>query len=229
MTDHSSTAHVSPQPLSVRLRAMLRPGNRWFAPIVFAAALALGLIASAIWLHSRATPSIPAASDTAVAADPTHAPLPTPTVGALSTLPPAAQAAPGAAYIASKPAAVETEATDTNAPDATTTTPETSTAPAEASPTEADSQAQVIERSQPEYPIESLRAHEEGTVRLQVALDALGNVEDVRIASSSGSRDLDRAAIASVRGWHFRPARHAGEAITGMTEVSVDFRMDEQH
>jgi len=88
--------------------------------------------------------------------------------------------------------------------------------------------AQVIERSEPNYPIEALNAHEEGEVHLQVALDALGNVEDVRVASSSGSRQLDRAAMESVRSWHFRPARHAGEAVSSMIDVPVNFRIDDR-
>jgi len=95
-------------------------------------------------------------------------------------------------------------------------------------PAGGDSEAQVIERSEPNYPIASLNAREEGEVRLQVALDALGSVEDVRIIDSSGSNRLDRAAIESVRSWRFRPARHAGEAIAGMTNVSVNFRLDDQ-
>ncbi len=90
-----------------------------------------------------------------------------------------------------------------------------------------DSEAQISERTPPEYPLESLRAHEEGEVRLQIALDALGNVEDVRVAGTSHSRNLDRAAMSAVRSWHFRPATHNGQPIGSMIEVPVDFRLDE--
>ena len=230
MTYDDPHPHVSPQSLPARLRAALRrllaalrPGQRWFALVVFALALLLGLAVGAIWLHTRATQPAPTAAGATIASDPTHPPLPTPTPGALSTLPPAMQSAPGAAYIASKPAVAEPEATD-SAPGPTTVTQPSS----DATTAEGDSEAQVTEHNQPDYPIESLNAHEEGEVRMQVALDALGNVEDVRIASSSGSRRLDRAAMEAVRSWHFRPARRAGEAVSSMIDVPVDFRIDER-
>ena len=229
MTDDEPPPHVSRPSLPARLRAALRPGQNWFALVVFALALMFGLVVSAIWLHMRTTQPAPAAAGATSTAEPTRPPLPTPMPGALSPLPSTAQPAPGAAYIASSPAAAEPETPDTTALGSTPAS-QPSTAPsADATPAEADSEPQVIERSEPNYPIESLNAHEEGEVRLQVALDALGNVEDVRIASSSGSRMLDRAAMESVRSWRFRPAHRAGVAVSGMLDVPVDFRIDEQH
>jgi protein TonB len=229
MTEYSNSRKYSTQePLRDRLRALFRPGHRWFAPILFALALVLGLAIGALWLHTHAMQPVPAAAGAAIVADPTHPPLPTPTPGA-STLPPAVQSAPGAAYIASRPAAAEADdAVDTATQASTSTTQESAASPATATPAGGDSEAQVIQRTQPDYPAESLQAGEEGEVRLQVALDALGNVEDVRVVSSSGSHTLDRAAISAVRVWRFRPARHAGEAISGITDVSVNFHMDEQ-
>lgn len=218
----------STQSLPARLRAALRPGQRWFAAVVFALALALGLVVGAIWQHTRPAQPAPTTAGATIAADPTHPALPTPMPGALSTLPPAQQQAPGAAYIATTPEAAGSELTDTTAPDATPNERASIASPADASPVEGDSEAQVIERSEPNYPIEALNAHEEGEVRLQVALDALGNVEDVRVASSSGSRQLDRAAIESVRSWRFRPARRAGEAVSSMIDVPVNFRIDDR-
>jgi len=228
MTDDDPPAHVSPQSLPARLLAALRPGQRWFALVVFALALILGLVASTIWMHTRATQPAPATAGATIPSDPTHPPLPTPMPGALSTLPPAQQQAPGAAYIASNPATAEPAAATDGVPDSTPAAQASTASPADAAPEEGDSEAQVIERSEPNYPIESLNAREEGEVRLQVALDALGHVEDVRIVDSSGSRMLDRAAMESVRSWRFRPARRAGEAIASMTNVSVDFHLDEQ-
>ncbi len=206
---------------------MFRPGHRWFAPILFTIALVLGLAVGALWLHTHATQSARVVANPAIALDPTHPPLPTPTPGALSTLPPAAQSTAGTAYIASTPAAAEPDV-ESAASGSTQATQEPAASSGEAMPAEGDSEAQVIERNQPDYPADALRAHEEGEVRLQVALDALGNVEDVRIAGTSGSRTLDSAAMEAVRGWHFRPARHAGEAISGSTEVSVNFQIDDQ-
>ncbi len=86
----------------------------------------------------------------------------------------------------------------------------------------------MIERRQPEYPSDALQAHEEGEVRLQISIDPLGNVEDVRIAHSSGANSLDRAAMDAARGWRYRPARRAGEAVSGALEVPVQFSLDER-
>ena len=44
-----------------------------------------------------------------------------------------------------------------------------------------------------------------GTVTLRVSLSAVGDVLDVAIARSSGSRLLDRAAQDAVRTWRFLP------------------------
>jgi protein TonB len=225
MTYDDPTDASSPQSLPGRLLAALRPGQRWFALVVFALALMLGLVVSAIWVHARAIQVAPAAAGPTIASDPTHPPLPTPMPGALSTLPPAMPSAPGAAYIASSPATVEPAAATDSETDSTPVGEASMASAADATPAERDSEPQVIERSEPNYPIESLNAREEGEVRLQVALDALGSVEDVRVVDSSGSRMLDRAAMDSVRHWRFRPARHAGEAMAGMTEVTVAFHL----
>jgi len=230
MTDDTPPAHIAPQTLPARLLAALRPGQRWFSLVVFAIALVLGLAVSAIWMHSRTIQPVPATAGAVIAADPTHPPLPTPMPGALSTLPPAQQQAPGAAYIASSAVEAVPDAAAASGPGPSTAALEPAAgSPADAASSEGDREAQVIERSEPNYPIESLNAREEGEVRLQVALDALGNVEDVRVIDSSGSRMLDRAAMESVRSWRFRPARHAGEPIASMATVSVDFHLDEQH
>src|SRR5690348_7134203 len=116
MTFDDPPSHISQQSLPARLRAALRPGQRWFALVVFALALVLGLVVSAIWLHTGAARPTPVVAGATIASDPAHPPLPTPMPGALSTLPPAAQPAPGAAYIASSPAAAEPDTADSIPP-----------------------------------------------------------------------------------------------------------------
>jgi len=124
--------HVSPQSLPTRLLAALRPGRRWFAVVVFALALAFGLMVGAIWQHTRASQPAPAAAGATIPSDPTHPPLPTPMPGALSTLPPAMQSAPGAAYIASSPATAEAETADDTGPGSTPAAQTSTTSPADA-------------------------------------------------------------------------------------------------
>ena len=62
-------------------------------------------------------------------------------------------------------------------------------------------------RPAPAYPAESLRAQEQGTVRLLIAVDPTGKVSTVTIQESSGYHRLDQAAIEAVKQfWYFGPA-----------------------
>jgi periplasmic protein TonB len=204
----------------------MRPGKALFALVLFALALGLGCIVGALWLHSRPAQPAPAMTGSTPNPDPTHPPLPAPMTGGLSTLPPPATPAPDAPRIAVAASGSAASGTETDAVSNASVEPDEAASVAAAS-TDDNSDAQVIERRQPEYPSDALQAHEEGEVRLQISIDPLGKVEDVRIAHSSGSNSLDRAAIDAARGWRYRPARRAGEAVTGVVEVPVQFSLDE--
>jgi len=58
---------------------------------------------------------------------------------------------------------------------------------------------------------------------VEVGLD--GEPTSVSIASSSQSRDLDRAAMDAVRKWRFRPAQRDGQAVAGTIIVPVEFKL----
>ena len=92
----------------------------------------------------------------------------------------------------------------------------------------ADRDPSPLARIQPEYPAAALRAREEGTVLVRAEVDALGNPTNVGIAKRSGSRDLDRAAMAAVRKWKFEPAMKDGKAVASTVQVPVDFTLAEQ-
>lgn len=74
----------------------------------------------------------------------------------------------------------------------------------------------------PEYPPESYRRREEGTVELQVMVRADGAVGRVNIAKSSGFPRLDQAAVVAVQAAHFTPGTCDGTP-TAM-EVIIPFR-----
>jgi protein TonB len=65
----------------------------------------------------------------------------------------------------------------------------------------------VLQRVMPHYPIESVRAGEEGSAVLQVLVDESGRASEVRVARSSGSQRLDDSAVSAVRMWRFAPGR----------------------
>ena len=83
-------------------------------------------------------------------------------------------------------------------------------------------------RIQPQYPPTAYRNREEGSVLVRAEVDADGVPGEVTLMRRSGSRDLDNAALAAVRQWHFRPAIENGKAIASAVEVPVDFKLGEQ-
>lgn len=99
--------------------------------------------------------------------------------------------------------------------------------PARTSPRRpADRDARAVNQPAPEYPATALRSREEGTVVVNVEVDASGKPTDVGLAKRSHSRDLDRAALAAVRGWTFEPAIRDGKPVASAVQVPVDFRLD---
>ena len=77
----------------------------------------------------------------------------------------------------------------------------------------------------PEYPGLARRRRYEGTVLLEVLVDATGMVGDIRLADSSGYTVLDQAAVKSVRSWVFKPGRRGDETIEMWVRVPVRFEL----
>lgn len=62
----------------------------------------------------------------------------------------------------------------------------------------------------PNYPANSARNGDTGTVGLALLIAPDGRVADSRVTSSSGFRELDRAAVAALSSCRFKPARTNG-------------------
>jgi len=77
------------------------------------------------------------------------------------------------------------------------------------------------------YPPSSVRAHEEGTVLLNVLVDAEGHATRVEIARGSGHAALDAAAREAVSRAHFKPVLRDGVAVSAWGIVPIRFRLDE--
>ncbi|MFN9334892.1 MAG: energy transducer TonB [Alphaproteobacteria bacterium] len=78
----------------------------------------------------------------------------------------------------------------------------------------------------PAYPEMSRRRGQEGTVMLELRVDANGRVTEVRVVESSGFSALDAAALETLRDWRFRPAQRAGLPIAGSLTTAVHFRLE---
>jgi protein TonB len=77
----------------------------------------------------------------------------------------------------------------------------------------------------PDYPIASKRRHEEGEVRLTVAVSAEGRPIRVSLAQSSGHPLLDQAAMDAVHTWTFEPARASGVPVASQVVVPVRYSL----
>lgn len=77
------------------------------------------------------------------------------------------------------------------------------------------------------YPPQALRRREEGTVTLRVYVTPDGNPEQVEMQRSSGSRNLDSAAMRAVRQWKFRPGTKDGRPVGGWVIVPIQFRLSD--
>jgi protein TonB len=79
------------------------------------------------------------------------------------------------------------------------------------------------ERARPDYPQQSQRLGETGTVVLRVEIDEKGNVADARVSNSSGFARLDAAALAAVRRWRCTPASRNGQNVRAIAQQPFKF------
>lgn len=75
----------------------------------------------------------------------------------------------------------------------------------------------------PRYPPAALRRRESGTVLVRVEVGPDGVPTATSLVESSGSRDLDRAALNAVRRWRFRPAQVGGRPTVSSAVVPINF------
>ncbi len=78
----------------------------------------------------------------------------------------------------------------------------------------------------PKYPRIARRRGYQGTVVLEVLVDRNGRVGELRVYTSSGYRILDRAALASVKGWAFEPGMRGDQKVEMWVRVPVRFQLN---
>jgi protein TonB len=79
----------------------------------------------------------------------------------------------------------------------------------------------------PDYPARALRDGASGTVLVLVHIGPDGVPTSTEVAQSSGSRELDRAAMQGVRRWRFEPAMADGPPTVGDGVVPIDFKLSD--
>lgn len=90
---------------------------------------------------------------------------------------------------------------------------------------ELDGPPQPIHKIQPTYPSSLLSRGIGGRVVVRCVVDTEGKVISTKIQSSSGHRELDRAAISAVSRWKFKPGSRGGEKVKSVCNVPFNFEV----
>ena len=80
--------------------------------------------------------------------------------------------------------------------------------------------------NKPRYPPQELRRGIEGTVTLLITIGINGEVIKIEIETSSGNRNLDRAARKAAEKWRFNPELRDGQRVVGKVRIDVDFEIN---
>ncbi len=81
-------------------------------------------------------------------------------------------------------------------------------------------------QSVPQYPLERSRTGVTGRVDVGFICDTEGHVRDAHVVASSGSSELDQAAVEGVSKWIFKPAMKDGRPINVRMEVPIQFNIE---
>lgn len=88
-------------------------------------------------------------------------------------------------------------------------------------------QASYTYNPKPEYPERARREGWEGIVLLRVLVDQEGKSKWVEVSRSSGFETLDQAAVKTVKGWRFYPARSGAKVLESWVGIPIVFRLDD--
>ncbi|MFT5533103.1 MAG: protein TonB [Burkholderiaceae bacterium] len=78
----------------------------------------------------------------------------------------------------------------------------------------------------PDYPRASLIAEETGVTRVEFTVSPTGQLVDAKIKKTSGSRNLDRAAVSGLSRCKFNPGTQDGKAVQSTFSVEYVWKLD---
>lgn len=90
---------------------------------------------------------------------------------------------------------------------------------------DADYKSDGLKNAQPNYPLYARKMNQEGVVILSVEVLTDGSAGEVRVATSSGIRLLDKAALEAVKEWNFKPAKKDGVLYVQRLRVPIVFSL----
>ena len=84
----------------------------------------------------------------------------------------------------------------------------------------------ALSQTAPVYPKSARDNAIEGTTIVTTVIDEQGKVQNPKVATSSGDKDLDQAAIDAVSQWTFRPATLDGKPVAVYFTLTIRFALD---
>jgi protein TonB len=81
----------------------------------------------------------------------------------------------------------------------------------------------LVDKVQPSYPEQAVRAGVQGAVTLQAWIAADGSIRDLKLVD--GSLLLGKAAVKAVKQWRYKPYLRNGVAVEAETYVTINFKL----
>jgi protein TonB len=81
--------------------------------------------------------------------------------------------------------------------------------------------------AKPDYPVRAARNGESGTVTLALLVGTDGRVAGSRVQNSSGSRELDKAAVSALSLCKFKPATNGGVAEQAWAKIAYVWTLEQ--
>jgi protein TonB len=129
------------------------------------------------------------------------------------------------------PDVVTAAVTTDPAPQQPTATPQPEAPPAAPSDNSGKMRTAVLADAngcaKPDYPVRAMRNGESGTVTLALLVGTDGRVAGSRVQSSSGSRELDKAAVSALSMCKFKPATNGGVAEQAWAQIAYVWTLDQ--
>ena len=88
-----------------------------------------------------------------------------------------------------------------------------------------DAPPQTKRNIKPEYPKGARQRGEQGDVVVEIRVNARGEVDDVKVAVSSGFAELDEAAVRAAKAAKFSPARCGRDAVASTARLKLQFKL----
>jgi len=86
--------------------------------------------------------------------------------------------------------------------------------------------AVLVRNVNPRYPVNAMRANQEGWVEVTFTITPEGNVDNVKVLDAEPRHVFDRAAVEAVTRWKYQPATQDGSPIASQDKRRIVFKLN---